>query len=129
MNSHLQWPSIYPEFPRQTPETGIFTKTFPRSPCLFFCWSRPMIESSVLGAEIPCPLDWVRTSSWTSQKYNLLHITSKIYVPLLLPNNFFVCNLKVFILTKSHLCHFWYLEGSWLNVFPSLFFSSQVEYN
>ena len=38
-----------------------------------------------------------------SPNKKLLQITSKIYLFLLSPNNLFVCNLKVFILTKQEL--------------------------
>ena len=61
--------------------SGVFTKTFPQPPCLFFSGAdhcqtdRPL----VLGAEIPCPLHWPRNSSWTFPKQNLLQITSKKY--------------------------------------------------
>ena len=37
----------------------------------------------------------------------------------LVSNNLLVYNLKVFIVNRSYLRHFWYLEGSWLNVIPS----------
>ena len=62
--------------------SGVFTKAFPQQPCLFFFsgadhWQKD--RPSVLGAEIPCPLHWPRTSSWTSPKQNLLQITSKNY--------------------------------------------------
>ena len=54
------------------------------------------------------------------QKWNLLQITSKTNAVLLFPNNLLVCNLKVlFLRKKSYLRHFWYLEGSWLNVISS----------
>ena len=83
---------------------GIFKKAFPQPLCLFFPEQTTDRQIDLLCQVlryIPCPLHchWPRTFSWTSPKY-LLHITSKIYVFLLFPNNLLVCNLKVFILTK-----------------------------
>ena len=47
----------------------VFTKTFLQPPCLFLFWKRSLIyRQSALGAEIPCPVHWSRTSSWTSLK-------------------------------------------------------------
>ena len=38
MESHLQWTSVFPEFPRQNLETSvsIYLKAFPQPHCLFF---------------------------------------------------------------------------------------------
>ena len=68
-----------------------------------FVWSRPLIDRWAF-----CSRCWDICSahctdlelSWTFPIWYLLHITSKIYVFVLLPYNFLVCDLKLLILRK-----------------------------
>ena len=74
-------------------------------------------SSSVLGAEIPCLLNWPRTSSLTFPKENLLQIASKIYVfSLISLVSAFAIQKSLFLWSRSCLYHFWCILGSWLDV-------------
>lgn len=59
-------------------------------------------SSSVLGAEIPCLLNWSRTSSLTFPKENVTNCIQNIRVFTCF-SCFRVCNLKVFIFMKLEL--------------------------
>ena len=86
---------------------------------LFWYWSltdRP----SALGAEMPCLVHWSRSSSRTSPKEDLLHITSGICTFSCTPVIWLSAVWKtLFLRNRSYLRHFWFLEGSRLNVISS----------
>ena len=95
---------------------------------LVFFWNRPLIDrwSSVLAAEIPCPLYYTRTSSWTKIKWNKNLNQNKICYRMHAQYTSFFCFLIIclspiwkflFLWNRSYLRNFWYIEGSSLNVF------------
>ena len=98
--------SDFPRIPESNLETPVEYSQghFRNHPACFFLEQTTDRQICfVLSTEMPWPLHWARTFSWTSPKQNLSQIKSKIFVFLLFLDNLLVYNLKVFIFTKQEL--------------------------